>query len=99
MFVGKCLRNEDEDKIRQAISDVAEGHLKKKDKKIDVIDKIIQQLIKSSDSKIESLVTEFEILDRQTLRQILRNINNAKTDAKKQQALGKMKDYLRSGMQ
>ena len=96
MFIGKCLRNEDEDEIRQFLASQLKTHLKKKVEKKDPNDEIIDKLVELRDIKIDELLSENPILERQTLRQILRNINNAKNAQKKLQAINRMKNYLKN---
>jgi len=103
MFIGKCLREEDEEAIRECLAEQESNELKEKsstENKSSVNetdqeeDKLIEQLIEFGDSKIEELLIENPMLERQTLRQILRNINVAKNAQKKNIAINKMKNYL-----
>lgn len=94
MFIGKCLRSEDEDKIKEYLESQLSAQLKTKAIKKDPNDEIILKLIEFGDSKIEELLSDNINLDRQTLRQILRNIRSAKNEQKKLQAVNKMKVYL-----
>jgi ribosome-associated protein len=97
LFIGKCLRKENLDAIKEAIEDSQKVHFKKKTTEkieVDPADIIIKKLVEDGDVQIEKLISDNESLDRQTLRQILRNIKNSKTAVKKQQAVNKMKAYL-----
>jgi len=100
MFIGKCLRDEDEDAIRECLAEQLRGDLKKKvepqkgDDSDSVVDQLIAQLVELGDSKIEALLLQNPMMERQTLRQILRNISGAEDTAKKNIAINKMKNYL-----
>lgn len=103
MFIGKCLRNEDEQTIRDFIDSGLAESLKEKDAKqslsqTEPVDEIIEQLIEQGDSFIDKLISQNSNLQRQTLRQILRNIKNAKIAEKKQVAINKMKSYLKDSL-
>ncbi len=98
MFIGKCIRNEDEEKIRAFLETLQTSHsvapALAKSAEPNPIDTIIKELVASGEGKIESLLADNPSLERQTLRQILRNIKNAKKDIKKAQAVNKLKQYL-----
>ena len=101
MFMGKCLRNEDEQAIRDFLENSSAENLKEKNTKqtqTDPVDEILEQLIEQGDSFIDKLLSENSNLQRQTLRQILRNIKSAKIDEKKQVAINKMKSYLKDSL-
>jgi len=98
MFIGKCLRQENEDAIREYLASQLNNELKKKAEK-ELEDKnasnsIIEQLIEFGDSKTEELVSQYPRMERQTLKQILRSIHKAKDAQKKRQATDKLKNYL-----
>lgn len=101
MFIGKCLRNENEQAIRDFIDSNSAENLKEKNTKqtqTDPVDEILEQLIEQGDSFIDKLLSENSNMQRQTLRQILRNVNNAKIAEKKQVAINKMKSYLKDSL-
>ncbi len=95
-FIAKCLRNENQDAIRQHLNDNIEFQLEKKKNGMTFVDDLINLLIKNGDSEIETIVEKNSTADRQTLRQLLRNLNNAKTEQKKIQASNKLRSYLKS---
>lgn len=101
MFIGKCLRNEDEQAIRDILDNQAAINLKEKTEKEinkDPVDGIIERLVVRGDVYIDELLANNPVLERQTLRQILRNIKNAKKLQKKQIAINKMQNYLRENL-
>ena len=98
MFIGKCLRAEDEQAIRNVLDNQEEINLKEKvELSKDPADEIVDRLLELGDVCIEELVADNPVLERQTMRQILRNIKNAKTPQKKQLAITKMKSYIKQG--
>jgi len=94
MYIGKCLRKEDEQEIRSALEAESISHLKRKEVQNNNLDEQINSLLIEGETKVDELLTKFPMLERQTLRQIMRNISSAKTDEKKRQAIDKMKRYL-----
>lgn len=98
MFIGKCLRIEDEALIRQSISDDKSGEFKKKaiaeESKIDPMDELVAALLANENVEMEILLEKYPNIERQTLRQLLRNRKNAKVANKKQQVVLKLKQYL-----
>lgn len=103
LFIAKCLRKEDLNTIKGSLENSEKAHFKKKvSENLDVnltpvkdpVDVMIEKLIEMGDDQIEVLVSDSEGLERQTIRQILRNIKSSKTAEKKNQALTKMKAYL-----
>ncbi len=101
MFIGKCLRNENEKAIRNILDNQAATNLKEKVEKDinkDPADEIIDRLVAQGDAYIDELLANNPELERQNLRQILRNIKNAKKLQKKQIAINKMKNYLRENL-
>lgn len=98
MFIGKCLRVEDEQAIRKVLDNQEAVNLKEKvELSKDPADEIVDRLVEFGDACIEELVADNPVLQRQTVRQILRNIMNAKTPQKKQSAMTKMKSYIKQG--
>jgi len=93
MFIGKCLRKEDEDLIREKILDVENEKHAKKPKPIESINPYLKQLIDDGDAAIETILAENVNLERQKLRQLYRNQCNAK-GTKKAKAMEKLKQYL-----
>ncbi len=95
MFVGKCLRNEDEEQIRKFLSDQVNSNLKAKVVKNDPIKDWVEKLQQGNAEDVEELIQQYANLERQTLRQLIRNISNAKKAEKINQATEKLKLYLK----
>ncbi|MBV1908888.1 MAG: DUF615 domain-containing protein [Kangiellaceae bacterium] len=96
MFVGKCLRYEDEDEIRLYLSNKLNSQLKAKAsvKTKDTFTVFVESLAEDSASKVEQIMQLSNSLERQTLRQLVRNLLSVKEEKKKQQAITKFKNYL-----
>ncbi|TQV86663.1 ribosome biogenesis factor YjgA [Aliikangiella coralliicola] len=95
-YIGKCLRNEDaeavkeflrEDKFSQLRSQVAET-------KADPLDKMVRDLQEKGDQQVQILVEQNAAIDRQALRQLVRNTNSAKDDVKRKAAESKLRSFL-----
>ena len=83
-FIGKLLRARDTDSIAAALDEINSEHqhsLQRHHRAERWRDQILEQ---GSDA-IEALLAEVDRADRQKLRQILRNHQHAKTDAKRTQ--------------
>jgi len=94
MFIGKCLRNENQQEIEEFLENDLSAPIKPKVEENDPLDLLLNDLINVGEEKINEILIEKPLLERQKLRQLLRNINNTKSEQKKQQAIGKMKAYL-----
>ena len=95
IFDGKSLRNEDEQQIRNYLSEQANSNLKAKVIKADPLIDCIDKLLRGNGDDVEGLIQQYSSLERQTLRQLIRNIHNAKKAEKKNQATEKLKVYLK----
>lgn len=93
MFIGKCLRKEDEDLIREKILELEHEKQSKKPKPMESINPCLKQLIDDGDAAIETILAEKINLERQKLRQLYRNYCSAK-GVKKTKAMDKLKQYL-----
>ncbi len=93
MFIGKCLRKEDEDLIRETLLDIEDKRQTKAPKAIEPVNPHLKQLIDEGDAAIETILLENENLERQKLRQLHRNYCNAK-GVTKDKAMEKLKQYL-----
>ncbi len=91
MFIGKCLRQEDENAIREVLQAQSKASLVKK---ATPFDKTILDLLNDGEATIEKMLEKNLLLERQILRQLLRNIKNSKDEKKKLIAINKMKNYL-----
>lgn len=94
MYVGKCLRHEDEAEIRQYILEQFNHQIREKKKSESPSSAIIEKLLNGDGEDIEQLLEKYPLLERQILRQLLRNIAKSKVESKKHQAVSKLKNYL-----
>ncbi len=100
LYLGKCLRNDNVVEARRIILDdsfaqlralaAATSKTETKAKKQD----FIELLVAEGDKQIQLLADKYPNLNVQTLRQLLRNIQNAKTEQKKSQATSKLKIFI-----
>ena len=93
MFIGKCLRKEDEDLVRETLVNLEKEKLIKKTKPVEPANPYLEKLVEEGDAAIEIILLENESLERQKLRQLYRNYCHA-DGAKKAKALDKLKQYL-----
>ncbi len=97
-FIGKCLRNDD---AQAAITFIQEDQFSQqrqvvqKPKQADPFEVIVEQLISDGEPVIQSLIENNPQVERQTLRQKLRNLTKAKEGVKQQQAKQKLIQYLK----
>ncbi len=99
MYVAKCLRKDDYSDILSHLEDEKvkqKKSLKENDSQANenLVAEALQGLVESSDSAIESLILDYPSIERQKLRQLLRNLNKAKTESKKQNCQNKLVNYL-----
>ena len=96
-FIGKCLRNEDVDAVKTALSESSFNHLREQaGEKKSSLKSLVEELLAQGDTKIHELTQTYTQLDRQKLRQLLRNALNAKSDVKREVAVAKLTSYLQS---
>ena len=93
MFIGKCLRNEDQQAIESVLSNELNSNLKQK-VQISPIDNLADSLIENTEETINEILLDKPQLERQKLRQLSRNTINAKNEQKKLQSFKKLKAYL-----
>ncbi|WP_196137364.1 ribosome biogenesis factor YjgA [Aliikangiella sp. G2MR2-5] len=93
-FIGKCLRNDDAEQARVFLSEDKFAELRGEPSGDSVNSQWLNKLILEGDPAIQLILDEYDSLDRQTLRQHVRNINNAKVDNKRQGFTEKLRQYL-----
>ncbi|MET1254741.1 DUF615 domain-containing protein [Aliikangiella maris] len=71
-----------------------EGSIKSESQSEDSAETVVASLLENGDQAVETLLQAFAGLNRQLLRQLLRNIKNAKSATKKQAAQVKLTHYL-----
>ena len=115
MFIGKCLRSEDVDDIKEFLSnkerksiDAFQQITKANDDTSDStaeiqatstpksVEQLIPTLVKAKDTELECFLENNSRLERQTLRQLIRNCNAAKNENKKAMANKKLIEYLKT---
>jgi len=98
MYVAKCLRKEDQEAIESSLEGEQAKLKTPAEAPIDKISPILQSLIEQDSSLtetlMEALLNKNSNMQRQTLRQLVRNINNAKDEKKKQSNCLKLHHYL-----
>lgn len=95
-FIAKCLRQDDYQAIQQAMKNADFEHLRQKQQPQSVSQHqaLIELLLQKGDQQIQLLVEKIPQLDRQSLRQLTRNLKAAKTTSKRLQANAKLADFL-----
>lgn len=94
-YIGKCLRHDDVETAQKMLSE--ENFQQRRavqEKTIDPLAELINDLLENSDEKIQALLATNPQLDRQNLRQLIRNIKNAKTESKINTTTQKLKTFL-----
>jgi|GEM_PF-2206754 len=109
-FIAKCLRHDEVDESKQIIADDSFSSLRAQaairadklaqEKKNQVrearskVDKLVELLITDGDKQIQKMVENNASLNRQTLRQLVRNLQNSKIDKKRIQAKVKLSEFI-----
>lgn len=108
-FIGKCLRNDNAEEARQVIienkfsqlresqnqaTSSAENEVTGDVKTNNQNTELVQLLLNKGDQQIQKLIEDNPTLNRQTLRQLVRNIGKANTEVKISQATQKLVDFL-----
>lgn len=95
-FIGKCLRKDDAQSAMEFLEEDKFINLRKATSKPETKEKsALEELLDKGEEKVQSIIEEYPLVERQTLRQLLRNFNSAKTDAKKASAKAKIERYLK----
>jgi len=93
-YIGKVLRNEDCDAIRTAIDKLNNKH-QQLTHATQRLEKLRDELIEQGDSKINELLEQFPSLERQKLRQLVRQANKEKKSEKPAKAAKDLFEYLK----
>jgi ribosome-associated protein len=93
-YIGKVLRNEDCDAIRNAIDKLNNKH-QQLTHATQRLEKLRDELIDQGDSKINILLEQFPSLERQKLRQLVRQANKEKKADKPLKAAKDLFIYLK----
>tara|TARA_R110001583_G_scaffold67490_7_gene192929 strand:+ start:39611 stop:40117 length:507 start_codon:yes stop_codon:yes gene_type:complete len=93
-YIGKVLRNEDCDAIRTAIDKLNNKH-QQLTHATERLEKLRDDLITEGDNKINELLEEYPSLERQKLRQLVRQANKEKKAEKPGKAAKELFIYLK----
>lgn len=94
-YIGKCLRSDNADAIKLALQDDSfQQYRQQAQDNASSVAKLVESLIENGDLAIEKVLNEHERLDRQNLRQLVRNCKNAKNQQKLTNATNKLQTYL-----
>lgn len=94
-YIGKCLRKDDVTAARQMLEENDFADLRKQEAKaVNVQVSLVELLILNANNEVEVLMEEHPALNRQLLRQLIRNINKAKSEPKKVSNTAKLTLFL-----
>jgi len=93
-YIGKVLRNEDCDAIRTAIDKLNNKH-QQLTHATQRLEKLRDELIEQGDNKINELIEQFPTLERQKVRQLVRQANKEKKLEKPAKAAKDLFTYLK----
>ncbi len=96
-FIGALMRDVNPEPIRQALLQINAG-LPMESKITQETKKWIDRLLTGSPDAVEELVSEYQGLGRQRLRQLLRNIKKEKTASKPSKSLKTLKQLIMKSM-
>lgn len=92
-FIGKLMRKSDTDAILAILDEQPHGGNPASPEK-EIAKRCCSIILNRGDDGIQQVLAELPALDRQQLRQILRNIQSAKNEAKKAAAEQRLHDLL-----
>jgi ribosome-associated protein len=93
-LIGKIMRNTDIVAIEQALSNIKSAH-KKLNNAFHEIEMLRDDILSEGDSKIEATLVDYPELDRQKLRQYVRQANKQQTENKPPKASRELFQYLK----
>ncbi|WP_293746347.1 ribosome biogenesis factor YjgA [uncultured Paraglaciecola sp.] len=93
-LIGKIMRNTDIVAIEQALSNIKSAH-KKLNNAFHEIEMLRDDILSEGDSKIEATLVDYPLLDRQKLRQYVRQANKQQTENKPPKASRELFQYLK----
>lgn len=96
-LIGKIMRHTDIGPIEQALSNIKSAHKKLNDAFHD-IEILRDDILKEGDSKIEATITDHPQLDRQKLRQYVRQANKQQAENKPPKASRELFQYLKQNI-
>lgn len=93
-FIGKLMRSRDVAPIEQALLTIKSAH-KKQNNEFHKLEQLRDDMIGQGDQIIESTLNEYTTLDRQKLRQLVRQAKKQKTENKPPKASRELFKYLK----
>ena len=93
-LIGKIMRNTDIAPIEHALSNIKSAHKKLNDA-FHGIEMLRDDILKEGDSKIESTIADYPLLDRQKMRQYVRQANKQQAENKPPKASRELFQYLK----
>lgn len=93
-YIGKVLRNEDTDAIRTAVDKLNNKH-QQLTHATQRLERLRDELITEGDNKINELIEQFPALERQKLRQLVRQANKEIKQEKPLKAAKELFSYLK----
>jgi ribosome-associated protein len=93
-LIGKIMRNIDIAPIEQALNNIKSAHKKLNDA-FHGTEMLRDAMLKEGDSKIESAITDYPLLDRQKLRQYVRQANKQLAENKPPKSSRELFQYLK----
>lgn len=93
-LIGKIMRNTDIAPIEQALSNIKSAHKKLNDA-FHGIEILRDDILREGDSKIELTISEYPLLDRQKMRQYVRQANKQAAENKPPKASRELFQYLK----
>ncbi|MEP0355187.1 MAG: ribosome biogenesis factor YjgA [Paraglaciecola sp.] len=93
-LIGKIMRHQDIAPIEQAMLNIKSAHKKLNDA-FHELELLRDAILAEGDSKIEEVITDHPILDRQKLRQYVRQANKQKSENKPPKASRDLFKYLK----
>ncbi|MFT4810205.1 MAG: ribosome-associated protein, partial [Paraglaciecola sp.] len=93
-LIGKIMRNTDIAAIEHALSNIKSAHKKLNDA-FHGTEMLRDDILLQGDSKIESIIVDYPLLDRQRLRQYVRQANKELADNKPPKASRELFQYLK----
>ena len=96
-LIGKLMRNRDVTPIEQALLTIKSSH-KKATNAFHKIEELRDDIIAQGDSKIESTLADYPLLDRQKLRQLIRQAKKQQAENKPPKASRELFKYLKEAI-
>lgn len=96
-LIGKIMRSVDVAPIQQAMNNIKSAHKKINDA-FHEIEVLRDEILREGNSKIESTIADYPQLERQKLRQLVRQANKQQTENKPAKASRELFQYLKQSI-